>query len=81
MLHGIMARYVKFKFFVLTYWVFEPGNPDDPDHDATNDGPQAQQHELGGGVALVHGAVRARALGSRAWTLRCDPVLANLAEI
>ena len=72
---------MEFKVFVLTYWVFEPGNPDDPDHDAPDDSPQAQQHELGGGVALVHGAVRARALGSRARTLRRDPVLANLSEI
>ena len=71
--------YVEFIIFWLTYWVFEPGYPDDPHHDSPDNSPEAQQHKLGGGVALVHGAVRARALGSRARTLRCDPVLANLA--
>ena len=46
-------------YVLETYRVFEPGYPDDPDHDAPDDGPQAQQHELGGGVALVDGAVGA----------------------
>ena len=63
-----------------TYRVFEPGYPDDPDHDAPEDGPQAQQHELGGGVALVHRAVGAGALGSHTGTLGSYPVVANLSE-
>ena len=74
---GVVAVYM---YILETYRVFEPGYPDDPDHDAPDDGPQAQQHELGGGVALVGGAVGARALGGGARTLRRDPVITNLAE-
>ena len=40
------------------YRVFEPGDPDDPHHDADDDGPEAEEGELRGGVALVPAAVR-----------------------
>ena len=40
-----------------SYRVFEPGDPHDPDHDAGNDGPEAEEGELRGSVALVPAAV------------------------
>ena len=60
--------------------VFEPGYPDDPDHDAPDDCAQPEQHELCGGEALVGCAVGARALGCCAGTLRRDAVIPNLSE-
>ena len=40
------------------YRVFEPRDAHDPHHDADDDGPEAEEGELGGGVALVPSAVR-----------------------
>ena len=41
-----------------TYRVFEPGDAHHSHHDADDDGPEAEESELGGGVALVPRAVR-----------------------
>ena len=41
-----------------TYRVFEPGDAHHSHHDADDDGPEAEESELGGSVALVPRAVR-----------------------
>ena len=41
-----------------TYRVFEPWDSHHPHHDADDDGPEAEEGELSGGVALVPAAVR-----------------------
>ena len=47
------------------YRVFEPGDPDHSHHDADDDGPEAEEGELSGGVALVPAAVRGVQLACR----------------
>ena len=60
-----------------TYRVFEPGDADHAHHDPAQHRAQPQQHELGGGVALVGGAVRRPAHRSRARPPRRDGVIAD----
>ena len=60
-----------------TYRVFEPGDADHAHHDPAQHRAQPQQHELGGGVALVGGAVRGPAHRSSARPPRRDGVIAD----
>ena len=65
---------------MLAYRVFEPGDADDPHHDADDDRPEAEEGELGGCVALVPAAVRRVHLARRHWAGGGETVLADNSE-